>query len=296
MGLLTAQKVNIICPEGDVLLRGAEEGSRDLLLVSSHVLSKASESISRILQTPRVPKTRSFAFTNEVEFPEDDGDALLTICNILHGRDRYVPNTLPLKLLKEVAQSCSRHQLSSALLAWSPKWLEHAFGIALKNEHYIVLATAMDLGIPLTCGKPISRRSHQLFDVADQGLAGATPLPLLRRSVRLTEIHIGGFHYQKTQIMLKAVAALRNYSLDMYYVSPKCSEGHLAKWEAQLESRGLLPFERAVQNCNLSGLMDALRTLEIPEFVPECGCRGFTPCLPQGLRDAVCQTLDTACP
>jgi hypothetical protein len=111
---------------------------------------------------------------------------LLTICNILHGRDRYVPKTLPLELLKEVAQSCSRHQLSSALLAWSPKWLEHAFGIALKNEHCIVIAIAMDLGIPLTRGKPIPCHSDQLFDITDQGLAGATQLPLLHRSARLT--------------------------------------------------------------------------------------------------------------
>jgi hypothetical protein len=48
MELLKAQKVNIICPEGDILLRGAHKGSKDLLLVSSQVLSKASESFSKL--------------------------------------------------------------------------------------------------------------------------------------------------------------------------------------------------------------------------------------------------------
>jgi len=179
MGLFTAQKINIICPEGDVLLRGAEQGSKDLLLVSSLVLSKASESLSKMVHAPRVPKSRSFVFTNEIKLPEDDGDALLIICNILHGRNRYVPNILPLQSLIEVARSCSRHQLSSALLAWSPKWLDHAFDIAPKKEIYIVIAIAMDLGIPSTRDKLISCRSHQPVSVAEQNLLGATQLPLL---------------------------------------------------------------------------------------------------------------------
>jgi hypothetical protein len=106
------------------------------------------------------------------------------------------------------------------------------------------------------------------------------------------KLYTGGFHYQKTQIMLKAVAALRNCSLDRYYVSSACSEDHLAVWETQLESRGLLPFERAVQSCTLRGLMDALTSLDIPEHVPGCGCKGFTPDLPQELRNAVCHNLD----
>jgi hypothetical protein len=95
--------------------------------------------------------------------------------------------------------------------------------------------------------------------------------------------------------MLKAVAALRNYSLDMYYVSPECTSGHLALWEAQLKTRGLLPFESAVRDYDLSGLIEALKALKIPEFVPDCGCKGFTPILTQNLCDAVCRTFDASC-
>jgi hypothetical protein len=176
MKLLTAQKINIICAEGDILLRGAEEGSKDLLLVSSLVLSKASDSFSKILHTPRVPKLQSFAFTNEVGLPEDDGDALLIICNILHGRDRFVPNTLPLETLTKIARSCSRHQLSNALLAWSPKWLDHAFNTAAKREIYIVIAIAMDLGIPPTRDNLTSYRFQRPVSVAEHNLTGVTEL------------------------------------------------------------------------------------------------------------------------
>ena len=174
MKLLTAQKINIICAEGDILLRGAEEGSQDLLLVSSLVLSKASDSFSKILHTPRVPKLQSFAFTNEVRLPEDDGDALFIICNILHGRDRFVPKTLPLETLTKVARSCSKHQLSNALLAWSPKWLDHAFNTAAKKEMYIAIAIAMDLGIPPTRDNLTSYRSQRPVSVAEHNLTGVT--------------------------------------------------------------------------------------------------------------------------
>lgn len=92
--------------------------------------------------------------------------------------------------------------------------------------------------------------------------------------------------------MLKAVAALRNCSLEFYNVSPKCSEGHFALWQTQLHRFGLWPFENAVQNPNLSSLLAALDGLRVPAPVPDCGCRGFTPSLPQVLRNAVYRTLD----
>jgi hypothetical protein len=274
MELLKAQKVNIICPEGDILLRGAHKGSNDLLLVSSQVLSKASASFSKLLQTRTLPTSQSFAFTNEVKLPDDDGDALLTICNILHGRSRQVPDSLPLEGLKEIARSCNRHQLTDVLLPWSPKWLDHAFSVAVEKELYTVFAIAVDLGVPSIFDDSAQYRSSKLSRIQDLA---------------------GGYHYQKTQVMLKAVAALRNCSLDMYYLSPNCTEGHPAFWKAQLESRGLWPFEHAIYNCDLSGLLDSLKTLDIPGCVTDCGCRGFTSRLPQDLCNVVCRTLESVC-
>jgi hypothetical protein len=54
---------------------------------------------------------------------------------------------MPLDVLKAVAQSCSRHQLTEALLAWSSRWLDHAFGVASKDERYLIVALAMDFGV-----------------------------------------------------------------------------------------------------------------------------------------------------
>jgi hypothetical protein len=177
MELLKAQKVIIICPEGDILLRGAHKGSKDLLLVSSQVLSKASESFSKLLQTRNLPTSQSFAFTNEVTLPDDDGDALLTICNVLHGRNLQVPDSIPLEALKEIARSCNRHQLTDVLLAWSPKWLDHAFSVAVGKELYTVFAIAVDLGVPSILDNPVQYRSSKLSRIQD--LAGASKLLLV---------------------------------------------------------------------------------------------------------------------
>lgn len=176
------------------------------------------------------------------------------------------------------------------------RWLDHASSLASKNERSIIIALAVDFGIHSLRNRPISWRADRYLSSTSHYLAGVMSLPSHAvRYPKLTKMRVGGINYQKSQIMLKAVATLRNCSLDMSYVYPKCSKGHLALWEAQLESRGLLPFESAVRDCDLSGLMEALKILAIPEFVPDCGCRGFTPSLPQDLCDVVCLTFDTSC-
>lgn len=183
MELPTTRKVNIICSEGDVLLRGAEQGNRDLLLVSSHVLSKASGSFSELLRIPHVPKVQSFATIREVTLPIDSLDALLIICNILHGHDRHVPDTMPLSMLKAVAQSCSRHQLTKSLLAWSPRWLNYALGVASKNEHYVITALAVDFGVHPPRNEPKSWQPYQNPGTTGYYLAGMIRVFLQYRSL-----------------------------------------------------------------------------------------------------------------
>lgn len=177
MELPTARKVNIICSEGDILLQGAEQGNGDLLLVSSHVLSKASENLSEILRIPQMPQGQSLPALKEITLPRDSLDALLIICNILHGRDRHVPETMPLDKLKAVAQSCSRHQLTEPLRAWSPRWLEYASGVASKNERYVIIALAVDFGVHPPRNEPVSWRPCQRPGTTGHYLTGMIWVP-----------------------------------------------------------------------------------------------------------------------
>ncbi len=152
-GICTAQTVDIICPDGDLVLRVSGKGREGLLLVSSRTLVEASESFSKLLQKRRRGRAPvEFSFTNELSVP-DDREALLAICNILHGHHERVPHALNLNVLKEIAQSCNRHQLTEVLSTWIKKWLDRALCDARGDESYTVAAIALDLGVSSALGR-----------------------------------------------------------------------------------------------------------------------------------------------
>lgn len=179
MSSSATRSVNIICPEGDLLLRATREGGETLLLVSSQVMTESSAEFVKLLRLHGRPMTQPSTLTspmNELWIPEDDGDALLTICNILHGCHQDVPAVIPLEALKNIASSCHRHQLASALSAWSTKWVNGAASRAIGDQLDTVVAVAQRFGISsasILWGNrlPQTPRSH---DLADHSLAGAS--------------------------------------------------------------------------------------------------------------------------
>ena len=99
---------------------------------------------------------------------------------------------------------------------------------------------------------------------------------------------VGSYNLQQMNIMLKAVAGLRNSSLDLYHVSPECRQGHYHIWRKQLQQQQIWPFEKAVQCHSLSSLYDSLGALDITETTALCGCKNFDRHLPKRLQDIVC--------
>lgn len=168
-----AQAVHVVCLDGDLLLQAVGNGKEGLLLVSSQVLAKASTSFSRLPKLRCRPATQPCASTNQVRVTEDDEDALLMICNILHGRKHRLPETLPLDVLKEIALSCARHKLMDALSAWSLKWLTHVWITAEGKNIYTIIAIALDLGFSPALDENNAYRSFNLFRSVDQRIAGA---------------------------------------------------------------------------------------------------------------------------
>lgn len=174
MAISAAQAVHIVCPDGDLLLQVVRKGNEGLLLVSSQVLAKASTSFSRLPELRCRPATQPFASMNEVKVTEDDENALLMICNILHGRKHRVPDTLSLDVLKEIASSCARHKLMDALSAWSLRWLTHAWITAAAKDVCTVIAITLDLGFLPALDKHKTFRSFSLLQSVNQRNAGVT--------------------------------------------------------------------------------------------------------------------------
>lgn len=90
---------------------------------------------------------------------------------------------------------------------------------------------------------------------------------------------------------LKAVASLRNASSNVYHVSPNCNEGHYEMWKEQLKTLSLWPVEKGIYFYDIRRLQQALRTLTTPKQVEDCGCKNFTPSLPEDLQRIVWRAI-----
>lgn len=101
-----------------------------------------------------------------------------------------------------------------------------------------------------------------------------------------------GFRQEVVWPLLKAVAALRNASKDLYHVSKTCSSGHLRSWQMQMESYGLWPIENVVGKGDVRDLLKLLGTLDVPKPVGTCDCLNFVPDLPEQLQHVVYRALN----
>lgn len=96
---------------------------------------------------------------------------------------------------------------------------------------------------------------------------------------------------RRMSLMLRAVASLKNAALELYHISPGCSQGHHRLWQQQLRRHKLYPLECAVQDHTLTSLYTSLGKIEIPQSDFHCGCRNFDSHLPQQLQVMLCRNV-----
>lgn len=105
------------------------------LRCSSHILAMTSPVLARLLvaATDRTP--------NEVRIslPDDDGDALLLLCNILHLRNNALPSRLPADLLYKVAMLADKYQCATAAGRATMGWFDHLLHIPTGTAHHDTL-------------------------------------------------------------------------------------------------------------------------------------------------------------
>ena len=59
---------------------------------------------------------------------DNDGDAVLMVCNIVHGNTAQVPDELPLHGVRSIAAFCIEFGLLDAISPNSTKWVKQAGG------------------------------------------------------------------------------------------------------------------------------------------------------------------------
>lgn len=287
--MAAAEKIHIICPDGNLTVRIVDRQDT-ILLVSSEVLAKASPVFARRienLQTGRDPCLAS----KQIDLAGDGGDAVLTIFNVLHGHISKVPDALPLHLLEQVAECSAKYELADALARWGPKWLSRASSkierADMPKVSDIISRSGMSLQL-LVDEMCASCNSSSMYP----GTAAGTIR--IFRAVNLLSFQltrVGGYNFQHMEAMLRAVATLRNASLELYHVSEECGMGHQQAWKGQLKRCSLWPFEVAIQKHTLDSLYRSLGELQIAQPAVGCDCSNFGPGLGPSLQQLVCETV-----
>jgi hypothetical protein len=115
-------RVADIAPEGDVVLIVGEEKVR--LRVYSQCLRSASKVLSAMLK-PNWKEGQTLATQSytEATLPEDDAEAMRTICYVVHHRNDLVPENLTTREILQIAVVANKYDLSTALENFSFRWL-----------------------------------------------------------------------------------------------------------------------------------------------------------------------------
>ena len=106
---------------GDLRLLVKDPGDEwRTLVVSSSAMCLASP-VWRAMLNPKSQFKE--AETQEVEFPEDDLDALLIILRVAHLKFRDLPESVSFDGLVNLAVICDRYDTVGVVRKWLPEWL-----------------------------------------------------------------------------------------------------------------------------------------------------------------------------
>ncbi len=124
-------------PAGDLVLSIGLNEDRQLIRVSSKVLTLASPVFSALL-SPKFTESRSLADSTEVPqipFPEDNPEAMVWLCQALHFKKRPT-DEISFPLVKDLAVLCDKYDLSIALGSWSELWMQKWRGSVQGADHF----------------------------------------------------------------------------------------------------------------------------------------------------------------
>lgn len=119
MELYVAAQGNITLIVGDSTEVSFTQTPPHTFHVNSQVLSQASPVWRAMFEPGRWKE----AFTKTVLLPEDDGEALLILLQICHGRFEDIPEVLSAATLHEIAILCDKYDCITLTRPWLKKWL-----------------------------------------------------------------------------------------------------------------------------------------------------------------------------
>lgn len=141
----------VIDPNGDISLEVSHPNGKLNLLVSSHCLILASPVFATMLgsQFKEGVRTRSISGkTPLVLLPEDDAEAFVVLCHVIHHQTDEIPRNLPLACLKNLAIICDKYDCANVLAAWASVWIQTYIKTSGWNDYNSLLFVAYVLDLP----------------------------------------------------------------------------------------------------------------------------------------------------
>ncbi|KAI9874031.1 MAG: hypothetical protein M1830_010268 [Pleopsidium flavum] len=121
---------------GDVILQVGQEGHGKSLQVSSKVLNLASPVFAAMLNSTFVEGTvPADGQPRIISLPEDDGEAVTTLCLILHLQSHRV-HMREFDHFERLAIVCDKYDCARALRPWSTLWLQKWCGSPGGEDDY----------------------------------------------------------------------------------------------------------------------------------------------------------------
>ncbi|KAL6715638.1 hypothetical protein ACLMJK_006599 [Lecanora helva] len=111
-------------PSGDLVLILGDPSEQTYIRVSSKILSIASPVLAAMLG-PKYAEGNTLSTTGSLELtlPEDDPEAMVWVCNIVHLKQSFTH--ISVALMEKIAVTCDKYDMSGALSVWGEAWLSH---------------------------------------------------------------------------------------------------------------------------------------------------------------------------
>lgn len=139
----------LVDSDGDVLLEMSSLDGKIRLRVSSRILSLASSVFKKVFHSGfKESQGENSACLRSVPLPEDDGEGVTVVCNILHHRVDDVPLDIATDCLVSIATICDKYELARVISPWSSMWLRRRIETAVGEDLNRLLSAAYILDIP----------------------------------------------------------------------------------------------------------------------------------------------------
>ena len=182
-----------IAPNGDVILVVDQDAAQKKLRVHSFALSMASKVFAAMFGSQFAEGQRlNSTYPKDVPLPEDDADAMVTICSVLHYRYELIKDHLNIDTIYDIAVCADKYEFTGALKPSFQIWMSKT-GDVRRTEPLLKAMTAAYIFDDADIFHDISRSlvEHSSDDYAeswDWSASGFLPAKALGNMMTLTPI------------------------------------------------------------------------------------------------------------